>query len=234
MKTLIAYVPSSRAYLRWIETGKPARYPHDVPIFLPDEAEKNDRYLIFVGGIDRTFVGHGRVTTNWRKEQLGGWKGHWKIEAVDTFFREPVAFEDVSSVTGFSMPKDVGVVRPEYSALVWAAVHRRPLPKGTRTIEGIRTESVSKSRNPALRVAALQRAKGSCECCGKNYRRVAGGLGERCLVVHHKKQLKDSDQPVETRLTDLAVVCANCHMMIHADSENALSLAALRRRLKTR
>jgi predicted HNH restriction endonuclease len=51
------------------------------------------------------------------------------------------------------------------------------------------------------------------------------------LVVHHKQQLKDTDQPRETKLSDLAVVCANCHMMIHADPDQALSILQLQRRL---
>ena len=55
---------------------------------------------------------------------------------------------------------------------------------------------------------------------------------EKCLVVHHKKQLKDTDQPVETRVSDLAVVCANCHMMIHSNRERALTLVQLRKLLK--
>ena len=61
---------------------------------------------------------------------------------------------------------------------------------------------------------------------------MAGGKGEKCLVVHHKKQLKDIDQPVETRVSDLAVVCANCHMMIHVNRDKALTLAQLRKSLK--
>jgi 5-methylcytosine-specific restriction protein A len=93
------------------------------------------------------------------------------------------------------------------------------------------TESRSRSRNAGLRLAALQRAGGVCEGCGVNFAKRHGGLGSKCLVVHHKKQLKDTDQPVETKLSDLAVVCANCHMMIHVNRDKALTLSQLKKRL---
>ena len=107
----------------------------------------------------------------------------------------------------------------------------KPLSQTDRVVEGILTESRSRSRNAGLRQAALQRSGGRCEGCGVNFEKKAGGLGKHCLVVHHKKQLKDIDQPVETKLSELAVVCANCHMMIHSNKNKALSLNQLKKRL---
>lgn len=52
------------------------------------------------------------------------------------------------------------------------------------------------------------------------------------MQVHHKKQISFRDKPTLAKLSDLAVVCANCHMLIHADPMRALPLQALRRLLR--
>lgn len=49
----------------------------------------------------------------------------------------------------------------------------------------------------------------------------------RALQVHHKKQLALQDKPTVTTIHDLAVVCANCHSIIHADPKSAMPLEAL-------
>lgn len=100
-----------------------------------------------------------------------------------------------------------------------------------RAIEGLMTESRSKRRNPALRATALRRSKGICAACGVDFNSLLGGRGLRCLVVHHTKQLKDLDTPAETKINDLAVVCANCHTLIHANPDRAMPVPELRRLL---
>jgi predicted HNH restriction endonuclease len=52
------------------------------------------------------------------------------------------------------------------------------------------------------------------------------------LHVHHLQQLAASDEPRETRLENLTVLCANCHALIHLDSRRAMPLEELRSRLK--
>ncbi len=86
-----------------------------------------------------------------------------------------------------------------------------------RAIEGSATEARSKQRNARLRNQRLRMAGGVCDACGMDFSVVLGGRGTRALVVHHTRQLRDYDEPQETRLSDLAVVCANCHMIIHSD-----------------
>ena len=230
MQTLISYGSSSRAYLDWLAKGKPDTRPGDVPIHLPNEARKNDRYLIYIGGVDKTFVGWGKVLTN-EKKGSGLWKGHWVLMVEEHIFREPISALDVFAATGFKPPRVQKVIDNEIASEVWRTVRGTKLSPTDRAVEGIMTESRSRARNAGLRLAALQRANGVCEGCGVNFARKHGGLGRRCLVVHHKKQMKDTDQPRETKLSELAVVCANCHMMIHVNSEKALTLPLLKKRI---
>lgn len=230
MQTLICYTSDSRAYIKWLENGRPASKSADVPFGLPAETRNGDRYLLYVGGRDQTFVGWGTVGSNWR-DGTKGWKGEEVVQTWDHLLREPVSGTDVLAATGFKPPRFEKVVEESLSTAVWRAARGKPLTQTDRAVEGILTESRSRSRNAGLRLAALQRAGGICEGCGVNFAKKHSGLGRLCLVVHHKKQLKDTDQPVETKLSDLAVVCANCHMMIHSNRNKALSLSRLKRRL---
>lgn len=105
--------------------------------------------------------------------------------------------------------------------------------EAARAVEGIAREITvtARTRSNALRRAALKKAKGVCEACGTNYSKLLGGLGERVLQVHHSQQLALADEPKVNGIEDVAVVCANCHLMIHADMSNALPVEELRRRL---
>jgi hypothetical protein len=66
----------------------------------------------------------------------------------------------------------------------------------------------------------------SCEVCGFDFSATYGSLGERFCEVHHLIPLSTSDEPVTTTLADLAVICSNCHRIIHL-SDPMLSIAGL-------
>jgi predicted HNH restriction endonuclease len=89
-----------------------------------------------------------------------------------------------------------------------------------------------RGRNAALRKAALERANGTCEACSVIFSKVLGGTGVRALHVYHRQQLAQREVPSVTKVEDLAVVCANCHALIHADPQCALPVEELRMRLE--
>jgi hypothetical protein len=64
IQTLISYSSSSRAYVDWISKGKPATRRENVPFCFPDETKKNDHFLMYVAGVDKTFVGWGKVSSD--------------------------------------------------------------------------------------------------------------------------------------------------------------------------
>lgn len=74
-------------------------------------------------------------------------------------------------------------------------------------------------RRTKLRETLKQRRRLICEVpgCGFDFAENYGMLGKAFAEVHHKKPLSPSDKTRETRLGDLAVVCSNCHRMIHRD-----------------
>jgi hypothetical protein len=54
----------------------------------------------------------------------------------------------------------------------------------------------------------------SCEVCGFDFGLVYGERGQDYCEVHHRAPLHHTGQTI-TKLEDLAVLCANCHRMIH-------------------
>jgi len=78
-------------------------------------------------------------------------------------------------------------------------------------------------REQKLRAAKLaqfqQKHAGRLMCevtgCGFNFEDTYGELGKNFAHVRHLNPMADRTSPSETSLDDLAVVCANCHAMIH-------------------
>lgn len=55
----------------------------------------------------------------------------------------------------------------------------------------------------------------SCEICNFNFYDFYGEIGEDYIECHHKNPLNLLKQVSKTSLDDLALVCANCHRMLH-------------------
>lgn len=65
---------------------------------------------------------------------------------------------------------------------------------------------------------SVLKSKGTldCEVCGFNYAAVYGLRGVDFIECHHVKPVSEMYPGEKTNLQDLALVCANCHRMIHA------------------
>lgn len=58
----------------------------------------------------------------------------------------------------------------------------------------------------------------ACEVCGFDFAEVYGQLGEGFAECHHKVPVSELTPEIPIRLSDLAILCANCHRMIHRAS----------------
>jgi 5-methylcytosine-specific restriction protein A len=92
---------------------------------------------------------------------------------------------------------------------------------GTTAIEGrlLVRRALARERDPklrALKIAQVMRGGRPlhCEVCDFDFARTYGDLGEGYIEVHHVTPLYVSGSR-ETRLDDLACLCANCHRMCH-------------------
>lgn len=66
--------------------------------------------------------------------------------------------------------------------------------------------------------AAVLRTTGKleCEACGFDFMKEYGAAGEGIIDVHHMKPLHTLQPGQKTALKDLALLCANCHRVVHA------------------
>lgn len=71
---------------------------------------------------------------------------------------------------------------------------------------GLRNQKIAEVKKAGLPVA--------CEVCSFNFATTYGPRGQDYIDVHHVLPLHASG-PTTTRLKDLALLCANCHRMIH-------------------
>ncbi|MEU3343548.1 HNH endonuclease [Streptomyces sp. NPDC006700] len=92
---------------------------------------------------------------------------------------------------------------------------------GGTAIEGrlLVRRALLRERDPKLRTLKIKQVRRSqrslsCEVCGFDFLRVYGSLGQDYIEVHHVTPLHVSGSR-ETRLDDLACLCANCHRMCH-------------------
>lgn len=66
-----------------------------------------------------------------------------------------------------------------------------------------------------------------CEVCGFDFYLKYGELGKGFIECYHKKPLSALEPNTETKLSDLALVCANCHIMLHKEI-STLSVSELK------
>lgn len=94
--------------------------------------------------------------------------------------------------------------------------------EATTGIEGrpILRLHLSRERDPSLAKKKKQSVidktgKLACEICSVDFKKLYGELGDGFTECHHKNPLSLRQENQETKLEDLAIVCANCHRMLH-------------------
>ncbi|MDQ3012514.1 MAG: hypothetical protein M3X11_17620 [Acidobacteriota bacterium] len=135
-----------------------------------------------------------------------------------------------TQLSGIRIPDDIAAkLEEEWTAFLGFGRQPIPIPEFS-AVEGLITESVKyvRGRSRELRDLALEEAHGICCVCETDYKNVLQGKGVRVLQVHHREQLAANDAPRVTCLSDLAVVCANCHTLIHMNPKQAIRIEELK------
>ncbi len=73
----------------------------------------------------------------------------------------------------------------------------------------------------------------TCQACGFNFEFTYGSIGKNYIQVHHNKPLSLSGVQKINPLTDLNVVCSNCHSIIHKEKASVLSIEDVKKCLTT-
>lgn len=92
--------------------------------------------------------------------------------------------------------------------------------------------SVRRERDPQLRDDALAIHGLDCMACGFNFEKTYGPVGKGFIEVHHVVPLADAGKSITDPATDLIVLCANCHRIVHRKRGYCLSLDELKAHLK--
>jgi len=111
---------------------------------------------------------------------------------------------------------------------------KAPLPSADREFKEARRlagERYAFARNPAL-VREARAVRGyTCEACDFNFEDTYGPLGREYIECHHVDPLGARDEPTtHTRVSDVRMLCANCHRMVHRERP-ALPVEKLRAQL---
>jgi 5-methylcytosine-specific restriction protein A len=77
-----------------------------------------------------------------------------------------------------------------------------------------------RERNPSavrMKKRAILEKTGAlrCEVCDFDFHKVYGAIGKAFAECHHILPLSQIKAGAHTKLSDLAIVCANCHRMLH-------------------
>ena len=94
-------------------------------------------------------------------------------------------------------------------------------------------EHLIRERNRSLILRKKKLASSlSCEVCGFNFEKKYGSLGEEYCEVHHKIPLSSLEKSTKTKLKDLAIVCSNCHRMLHRRRDEFLTIDDLKKKIE--
>jgi len=143
---------------------------------------------------------------------IGAWEGKWHqaLAAADPAFK-PVPKNETHSVLGKTggLKTDKAIKTKDLEELFLEGKSKGSFKFHTQ-----------RERNPRVIENAKQIAKESgnlfCAACGFNFAKVYGERGEGYIEGHHTKPIsKMKKQGEETMVKDIALVCSNCHRMLH-------------------
>ena len=92
--------------------------------------------------------------------------------------------------------------------------------------------SVGYERDREARERALVSQGFTCKVCDFNFEEFYGEIGRGYIEVHHLIPLAEDGERATNPESDLAVLCANCHRMVHRKRGKCLPLDELRNRIR--
>ena len=111
-----------------------------------------------------------------------------------------------------AIPGYVRVINSEVSLGLDVDIHSLVATEGQRRL----VVHLQRERNQAIvRKKKAQAVSLDCEICGFSFSRVYGSIAGDYCEVHHLLPLTEVEDTTQTRMEDLAILCANCHRVIH-------------------
>ena len=98
---------------------------------------------------------------------------------------------------------------------------------GRALVEHLRRERSRQLAEAKRRAYRSEHGQLNCEACRLSESDLPATIGEGCFEVHHLAPLAGRRTSSPTRIADLALLCANCHRLIHR-SHPMLTVSGLR------
>lgn len=67
-----------------------------------------------------------------------------------------------------------------------------------------------------------------CDVCNRSFLEIYGEIGRNFIEAHHLYPISKLTKEVEAKVEDLAMVCSNCHRMLHRQRPELLSVGELK------
>jgi HNH endonuclease len=214
------------------------------------DAKVGDRaFLLLQGKLGPSIIGYGKLTHQSSRKGQKPWRGIAFEKLVDPERQTLVAKEKLLAIAG-SAPwwrvQRSGILLPRKIAeqLERLAGGKQPTERSilpinvhvsrdgiTEAVEGearIVTHQI-RERDPRLgdrkrNEAFLRFGTLKCEVCSNDFTDQYGSFGSNVIECHHTLPLSKLKSGRRTRLEDLALVCANCHRVLHAGGNTVASL----------
>jgi 5-methylcytosine-specific restriction protein A len=130
----------------------------------------------------------------------------------EEFSSEPVRLHQIAEAIR------AGVMSPETRSEIEnpSEGDEEEFPEGAVIFRMHRTRERNASLVAKKKALALE-ANGhlACEVCGFDFAGRYGTLGEGFIECHHTLALSEVAGPQKTKLSDLVLICSNCHRMVH-------------------
>lgn len=184
------------------------------------------KHLVTEGYIDGSQHNQWKITPNGRT-YLQGLSLQIKNNNQEIFQKlSPKAIDRAGSLMQLSKFEDLeAIVKSDIDALDFEEEH----------FEGTQHKRYTNyyERDIKLRTKAISIHGTKCMACGFDFEKKYGKRGKGFIEVHHLTPVSelDSNTKVDPK-TDLAVVCSNCHRIIHRKKDNVLSLNDLKNIIK--
>jgi 5-methylcytosine-specific restriction protein A len=143
--------------------------------------------------------------------------GHLEGEIWAEFHDDPVRLAKVVETIR------AGITEAERLGVTYGAVEVDDGADGAEATEGRITTVMHQRRERSRKIveskkAAALKALGilRCEACAMDFASRYGARGAGYIECHHTRPVETLGDGTPTKLADLALLCANCHRMVHA------------------
>ncbi|GEM_PF-4598868 len=221
IKGNIVYLAESNSFLFRNEGEESERYPKYFLIDIESIREGKGHLRDLEDALDRHGIPHKNIANTRCWYPINESEDNKdKLKEIWESFKSPIPFKD-NQIIEIIIPGQV----PSEDDLF-----QLDLPESTYE-ERCRIQNHRKvERNPQAAQAAKQFHGYTCQVCAFNYEKVYGKLGHKYIEAHHLKPMYELPPNQAIKVSpkdDFAVLCSNCHRMIHRENP-ILSLIELR------